>query len=169
MKNRYTQRPFDFDKQEIETLAKNFGIDAENDFLLKKYCPHIEQAETFFSDGENGLFDANLMLNMNAAVEKIRCAQAENKKILIFGDYDADGISASAILTKYFTSQNINNFVYLPKRSEGYGLKIETLMRLHNEHKFDLIVTVDCGITAIDEVEFVKKILRKEIDRKSVV
>ena len=163
MKNRYTQRPFDFDKQEIETLAKNFGIDAENDFLLKKYCPHIEQAETFFSDGENGLFDANLMLNMNAAVEKIRCAQAENKKILIFGDYDADGISASAILTKYFTSQNINNFVYLPKRSEGYGLKIETLMRLHNEHKFDLIVTVDCGITAIDEVEFVKKILRKEI------
>lgn len=163
MKNRYTQRPFDFDEREIELLSQNYGIDSENDFLLKKYCPHIEQAKQFFSNGDDGLFDAKLMLNMDAAVNKIRAAQNENKKILIFGDYDADGISAAAILTKFFLSQDIENFVYLPKRSEGYGLKIETLMRLYREHKFDLLITVDCGITAIDEVEFAKKILKVDV------
>ena len=82
------------------------------------------------SGGEDGLLDPKLMSGMSAAAEKIKAAVESGKKILIFGDYDADGISASAILKLYFDSVGADSFVYLPKRSEGYGLKIETMMKL---------------------------------------
>lgn len=163
MKNRYKQRQFNFDLQEINILSQKFGFDEKNDFLLKKFGVNIENADSFFSDGEDGLLDPFLMKNMNLAVEKINNAKQNGKKVLIFGDYDADGISASAILKLYFDEIGIDNFVYLPKRSEGYGLKIETLMRLYKQEKYDLVVTVDCGITAVDEVEFLKKILRVDV------
>ena len=163
MKSRYKQRQFDFDLQDIKVLSDKFGFNDENDFLLKKFAVKSDIADDFFSDGENGLLDPFLMKNMDLAVEKICFAKENNQKILIFGDYDADGISASAILKLFFDETGIDSFVYLPKRSEGYGLKIETLMRLYRQEKFDLVLTVDCGITAVDEVEFIKKILKIDV------
>lgn len=163
MKSRYKQREFNFDFQDIKVVSERFGFDDQNDFLLKKFGVNSDIATDFFSDGEKGLLDPFLMKNMDIAVEKINFAKENNHKILIFGDYDADGISAAAILKLFFDETGIDSFVYLPKRSEGYGLKIETLMRLYKEEKFDLVVTVDCGITAVDEVEFIKKILRVDV------
>ncbi|MBR5145319.1 MAG: DHH family phosphoesterase, partial [Clostridia bacterium] len=163
MKSRYKQREFNFDFQDIKVVSERFGFDDQNDFLLKKFGVNSDVATDFFSDGEKGLLDPFLMKNMDIAVEKINFAKENNHKILIFGDYDADGISAAAILKLFFDETGIDSFVYLPKRSEGYGLKIETLMRLYKEEKFDLVVTVDCGITAVDEVEFIKKILRVDV------
>lgn len=163
MKSRYKQRQFDFDLQDIKVLSDRFGFNEQNDFLLKKFGVSSQNAKDFFSDGENGLLDPFLMKNMDLAVEKINFAKENNQKILIFGDYDADGISASAILKLFFDETGVDSFVYLPKRSEGYGLKIEMLMRLYKQEKFDLVVTVDCGITAVDEVEFIKKILRADV------
>ena len=98
MKNRYKQRQFDCDLQEINILSQKFGFDDKNDFLLKKFGVNSDVATDFFSDGEKGLLDPFLMKNMDIAVEKINLAKENNKKILIFGDYDADGISAAAIL-----------------------------------------------------------------------
>ncbi len=163
MKSRYKQREFNFDFQDIKVVSERFGFDEQNDFLLKKFGVNSNVAADFFSDGENGLLDPFLMKNMDLAVEKINFAKENDQKILIFGDYDADGISAAAILKLFFDEIGIDSFVYLPKRSEGYGLKIETLMRLYKQEKFDLVVTVDCGITAVDEVEFIKKILRVDV------
>lgn len=163
MKSRYIERPLQFDDNEIKLISQKYGFDGSTDFLLKKYCPTVNEAESCFSDGEDGLLDVSLMPYIDAAVEKINAAKQQDKKILIFGDYDADGISAAAILKLFFDTQDIDSFVYLPKRSEGYGLKIETLLDLHRREKFDLLLTVDCGITAVDEVEFVKKILRADV------
>ena len=163
MKKRYIQRQYNFDENDIKIVAEKFGIDDNALFLLKKYNVTSQNAEKFFSDGEDGLLDPKLMSGMSAAAEKIKAAVESGKKILIFGDYDADGISASAILKLYFDSVGADSFVYLPKRSEGYGLKIETMMKLKNNPGFDLVVTVDCGITAVDEVEFVRKILKTDI------
>ena len=163
MKSRYKQRQFDCDINDIKVVSEKFGFDEQTDFLLKKFGVNSNNADTFFSDGENGLFDPFLMQNMDLAVEKINFAKENGKKVLIFGDYDADGISASAILKLFFDEIGIDSFVYLPKRSEGYGLKIETLIRLYRQQKFDLVVTVDCGITAVDEVEFLKKILHVDV------
>ena len=163
MKSRYKQRQFDCDVNDIKVVSEKFGFDEQTDFLLKKFGVNSNNADTFFADGENGLFDPFLMQNMDLAVEKINSAKQDGKKVLIFGDYDADGISASAILKLYFDEIGIDSFVYLPKRSEGYGLKIETLMRLYRQEKYDLVVTVDCGITAVDEVEFLKKILHVDV------
>jgi len=163
MKSRYKQRQFNFDLQDIKVLSERFGFNEQNDFLLKKFGVNSNVAVDFFSDGEKGLLDPFLMKNMDLAVEKINFAKENNQKVLIFGDYDADGISASAILKLFFDETGVDSFVYLPKRSEGYGLKIETLMRLYKQEKFDLVVTVDCGITAVDEVEFIKKILHADV------
>ncbi|MBR2030236.1 MAG: single-stranded-DNA-specific exonuclease RecJ, partial [Clostridia bacterium] len=128
MKSRYKQRQFDFDLQDIKVLSDRFGFDENNNFLLKKFGVNSHNAKDYFSDGENGLLDPLLMKNMDLAVEKINFAKENNQKILIFGDYDADGISASAILKLFFDETGVDSFVYLPKRSEGYGLKIETLV-----------------------------------------
>lgn len=162
MKKRYIQRVFDCDENEINLLAEQYGFDEKSAFLLRKYHVTAQNAQEFFAE-EGILFDPFLMLNMKEAVDKINEYAEAGKKILIFGDYDADGISASAILKLFFDANGIDSVVYLPKRSDGYGLKIETLMRLFNSEKFDLVLTVDCGITAVDEVEFVQKILRREV------
>jgi len=163
MKKRFIQRNFNFTQEDIDFVSKKYGFDEKSNFLLKKYSVNSENAVEFFSDGENGLFDPFLMKNMSLAVDKIKKIKQENKKVLIFGDYDADGISAAAILKRFFDDFGIDSSVYLPKRSEGYGLKIETLMRLFREEKFDVVITVDCGITAVEEVEFIKKILKADI------
>lgn len=163
MKKRYVERQYDFNSDDIAVLSQKYGFDSDTDFLLKKYHVTPANAEVFFSDGEKGLLDPFIMAGMSEAVAKIRDAISSGKRILIFGDYDADGISAAATLKLFFDARGVDSFVYLPKRSEGYGLKIETLMRLKREKDFGLIITVDCGITAVDEVEFVNKILKTDI------
>ncbi len=163
MKNRYAARQYQYDEKDIKAVAQKYGFDDNALFLLKKYNVTSNNAEIFFSDGENGLLDPFLMSGMREATERIQRAIESRERILIFGDYDADGISAAALLKLFLDSKEADSFVYLPRRSEGYGLKIETLTKLKNTHGFDLVVTVDCGITAASEAEFVKKILKTDI------
>ncbi len=95
---------------------------------------------------------------MSSAVQKIREAIENNKKILIFGDYDCDGISASCILMLYLKSKHANVSAFIPSRFEdGYGLNMDTIDELCQNDKPDLIITVDLGITAVEEVEELKK------------
>lgn len=98
----------------------------------------------------NGMFDA---------VEKIRKAIASNKKILVFGDYDCDGISAACILTMYLKSKGSNVDAFIPSRFEdGYGLSSSTIAEICANNKPDLLITVDLGVTAINEVEELKNL-----------
>ena len=94
---------------------------------------------------------------MDKVVEKIRYFIENNKNILIMGDYDTDGISASAILYKYFEKQNVKVNVFLPNRFvDGYGLTIDTINKVNSMYHPDLIITVDCGITSYGETELAK-------------
>ncbi len=127
------------------------------DYLLKRF-DNDEEVEKFLNPSENDFRDAHKLKNMDAAVQKIKTAIDENKKILIYGDYDTDGICASTILYLYFKKIGANVDVFIPNRFEnGYGISIDAIEEIESEYNPDLIVTVDLGITAIEEVEILKQ------------
>lgn len=99
------------------------------------------------------LADPFAMKEMDRAVAVIRRALAEKQRIAIFGDYDVDGITATCLLADYLRSLGADCLTHIPGRlEEGYGLNAGAIMQLY-EQDVRLIVTVDCGITAIDEAE----------------
>jgi len=150
-------------KEKIENISEN---------LLGKYDPVILQLlfgrglkdekdiESYFSfDYEKDLGDPKLISGMEEAVKRIVKARDSQEKVAIFGDYDADGVSSSALLFEVFSDLGFKNVVcYIPDRqTEGYGMNEKALKYLSKE-KINLIITVDCGITNISEVEKAKKL-----------
>jgi single-stranded-DNA-specific exonuclease len=140
--------------------------------LLEKYNPitlqllsgrglkNEKDIEEYFSfDYEKDLGDPNLISGMAEAVERIGKAKEDQEKIAIFGDYDADGVSSSALLFEVFSDLGFQDIIcYIPDRqTEGYGMNDEALEYLSKE-KVNLVVTVDCGITNISEVEKAKEL-----------
>lgn len=116
-----------------------------------------EKLKHYLNPSLSDLYDPFLFENMFSVVEKIENHIAKNHKILIFGDYDVDGITASAILIKYFQSVGVKVDNFMPNRYEdGYGLTISTIDKIFSENKPDLVITVDCGITAVEETEYIK-------------
>lgn len=118
----------------------------------------INDIQEFFEPTDKSFHDPFLMKDMGKAVERIRTAAAHAQKITIYGDYDADGISASSILQRYFKEEGYEFDYYVPdRRKEGYGLNKLALEKLRNAGT-DLVITVDCGISALEEVRFAKEL-----------
>jgi single-stranded-DNA-specific exonuclease len=118
----------------------------------------LEEAENFLNPvfGEN--YDPYLMKDMDKAVERIFNAISENEKVVIFSDYDADGIPGAVILHDFFKKIGFTNFEnYIPHRvMEGFGLKEESIDEFA-KNKVKLIITVDCGIADIKESKIIKR------------
>lgn len=99
-----------------------------------------------------------LMKDMDRAVGRIRRALECGEHIAVFGDYDVDGITATAILVDYLRCSGARVSHYIPRRIEdGYGLSVDAMRALH-DRGIDLVVTVDCGITGVEEVDFAASI-----------
>lgn len=127
----------------ILSLLKNRGVEKE------------EEIEKYFNfDYEKDLSDPLKIYGMEKVVDRIALAIKNKEKVVIFGDYDADGVSASALLYETFSALGVADIVcYIPDRQlEGYGMNDEALENLKKE-KVSLIVTVDCGITNVSEIE----------------
>ncbi|KKP79513.1 MAG: single-stranded-DNA-specific exonuclease RecJ [Candidatus Moranbacteria bacterium RIFOXYA12_FULL_35_19] len=154
----------------IKEKTGNFATE-----LLEKYNPIIlqllknrgletpEEIEKYFNfDYEKDLSDPFLISGMEKAVERIKTARDNppvgGEKIAIFGDYDADGVSASALLYETLTNLGFENIIcYIPDRQlEGYGMNEKSINYLF-ENNVKLIITVDCGITNIKEIEEANK------------
>lgn len=111
-------------------------------------------AEQFLSKSPKNLFDPMLMPDMAKAVEIIQDALAKGEKIAVYGDYDVDGVTSTCIMMKYLRAQGADCIYYIPDRlNEGYGLSACAIRKL-SEQGVRLIITVDTGITAIDEVVY---------------
>ncbi len=111
-----------------------------------------EKALRFLSTDRSLLHDPWKMKDMDRATARIRRALDSREKIAVYGDYDVDGITATALLTSCLRRQGGQVIPYIPDRlEEGYGLNPATIVRLRAQG-ISLIVTVDCGITAVDEV-----------------
>ena len=112
----------------------------------------------FLNPTRNDFYDPFLLPDMEKAIDRIEEAITKNEKILIYGDYDADGITSTTLLTKFFKDIGINVENYIPNRlTEGYGLNNKAIDKI-KEKGTKLIITVDCGITSIKEIEYAKKL-----------
>ena len=118
-----------------------------------------EEATAFLTREYNLSYSPLLMKDMDKAVERINRAIENGEKIAVFGDYDVDGITATVLLIDYLKNRNARCVKYIPRRVEdGYGLGKEPMRLLVEREKIDLLVTVDCGITAVEEAQYAKEL-----------
>ncbi len=145
-------------KDRISDVSKKFSVTKPvAELLLSRGICEDNQIKAFLNPSLDDLHDPMLLDDMPEAVEKIKKAIASHQKILIFGDYDVDGISASYILLDYFKSLGAIVDAFLPNRYiDGYGLTIEALDKEIERFHPNLLITVDCGITGYKEVEYLK-------------
>ena len=117
-----------------------------------------QQAHTLLLRDGITLHDPMLMKNMDKAVDRVKLALRRGEKIAVFGDYDVDGITATVLLVHYLRSLGADCVKFIPRRIEdGYGLGNDALQSLH-EQGVSLVITVDCGITGVEEAQFAREI-----------
>jgi len=124
--------------------------------LVLRDIDNYRKAKQFFKPSLDDLHDPFLITGMRDAVKRIIKALTDNEKILIYGDYDVDGTNAAAMLYLFLTEIGGNVQIYIPNRfKEGYGISKSGIDEaIQNGNK--LIISVDCGITAIEETEYAK-------------
>jgi len=116
-----------------------------------------EESPAFLEPRLEDLNDPFLMRDMDKAVERIIIAMKESQKIMVHGDYDVDGVTSLSLLYRNLTSIGLNVIPYIPDRfTEGYGLSSQGIEKA-KEEGISLIITVDCGITALEEIEMARK------------
>ncbi len=127
-------------------------------FLASRGITTVEAAEQFLNDDLGLISDPFLLKDMDIAVERINRAIENGEHIAVYGDYDVDGMTASCLLASFFRSKGIDVEIYIPGRmEEGYGVNKPALDTLVSRG-VSLVVTVDCGITALAEVAYAKEI-----------
>jgi single-stranded-DNA-specific exonuclease len=139
----------------VAALADALQVDEPIAWLLchRKVCT-FEQARDFFRPDLGKFHDPFLMKDMDKAVDRLTDAIQQQERILVYGDYDVDGTTSVAVLYRFIQSLNPSVQFYVPDRhKEGYGLSM-TGVEWAAEHNIDLIITLDCGITAVAEVEW---------------
>lgn len=126
--------------------------------LINRDIVNIEEAKAFLSSDLSSLHDPFLFKDMQRAVRRIREAQTNNERVMIFGDYDVDGVTSSVLLTNDLKQMGIEVTNHIPHRiRDGYGLNHE-IGESAKEAGVSLLITVDCGITAKDEVDTLRKL-----------
>ncbi len=139
--------------REVHALATALGVDEVTASVLVRRGYGDADGALRFLDGVPPGHDPLLLGDMREAVETIAAAVESGARICVHGDYDADGICATALAVLLLRELGADVSWHLPSRfEEGYGLNAQTLTRLAEE-SFDLVLTVDCGITAVEEVE----------------
>ncbi len=116
-----------------------------------------DQIKSFLYPTLSQLYNPFLLKDMDIAVHRIIRAIETKEKILVVGDYDTDGVTATSLLLRFFREIGVPTSYYIPTRDDGYGLSTEAIKKAI-EYRSGLIITVDNGITSIDEVEFAKNV-----------
>lgn len=144
------------DKDLAAQVAENHSLDPFTALILvSRGITEYEDVEEFF-DTDFSFCDPYLIADMDKAVERIQKAIENFEKICVYGDYDCDGITSTALMYSYLTSRGADVTYYIPDRiTEGYGMNCSAIKKL-SEQGVRLIVTVDNGISAIEEIEYAK-------------
>ena len=146
------------EEDKVKIISENLKV---SEFLAKlivaKGYDEVEEAKDYVNSDCSLLYDPFLMPDMDKAVERIEQAVENKEKILIYGDYDVDGVTSVSLLLLYLTSKGADVEYYIPERvNEGYGLNNVAIDKFKADG-VSLIITVDSGITAGDEVTYAKE------------
>ena len=140
----------------VADLAFETGLTEHITRIL--YARGVDTADKirrFMNPGHKNFLNPFLMKGMKEAVEMITQARDEGRTVAVFGDYDADGICASAIMYHALREFGIEPHIYVPERVDGYGLSIESIDRIFEECNPELFITVDCGISCAKEAQYI--------------
>ena len=158
MINKWNYQPLTLQQKEEATkmLGKCGGMMPVAELLVRRGVSTPEGAESFFSPSLNDLHDPFLMPDMDKAVTRLNKAMGAKERIMIYGDYDVDGTTAVALVYKYLQNYYSNVEYYIPTRDdEGYGISLKSI-DYAAENGVKLIIVLDCGIKAIDEITYAK-------------
>lgn len=151
MKKKWHIRNDNFEKASSEEQIVN------NILLNRKLYTEKEKTAFLFPDYERDLNNPFLMNDMEKAVNRVILAKKQGDRICIYGDYDADGVTATVLVKDFFDQIGINSFCYIPdKDKEGNSLNKKAIDYIES-HGAKLIITVDCGISSFQEVVYAKK------------
>ncbi len=148
----------EYDHKLRDELSKRLGVSSYlAQILNNRKVIDYESACSFINPTLNNLEDPYLIPGIDTAVSRIYQAIKRKEGILIYGDYDVDGITSAVMLDDYLQQRGCLVDIYIPSRAEGYGLNKDTLKKLAGKD-FSLIITVDCGTNNYDEIDYAKKI-----------
>lgn len=144
-------------KEKRDELAKKIAKSPVlAQLLIQRGIDSVEKAERFFNPSLEDLHDPFLLPDMDKAVARIEKALGQKERILVYGDYDVDGTTAVALVYKFLRKFTTNLDYYIPDRyDEGYGISEQGIDYAH-ETGVKLIIALDCGIKAIDKIEYAK-------------
>jgi single-stranded-DNA-specific exonuclease len=126
--------------------------------LILRNIQTVEQAQLFLHGGQEHFHDPYLLDGLSIAVERIRLALGKQEKIRVYGDYDADGVSSTSLMVHLLRGLGANFDTYIPHRvKEGYGLN-RNAVDLAKEQGVSLLITVDTGISAVDEINYIQEL-----------
>lgn len=146
-----------FNNELAANLSEKYGFDPFFSLLLVARGYDTKEKIDAFLNEDALLCDQFLITDMSKAVVRINTALENGEKICVYGDYDADGVTSTAIVFGFLESQGGNVIHCVPQRSDGYGMNKESLQALKAQGVF-LIITVDNGISATEEADFAKEI-----------
>lgn len=145
-------------KAEISALASACGLCRQTvEILYGRGVDTQDKIKAFLHPSKAQFLSPFLMKGMKEAVSLITLAKEEDWSVVVYGDYDADGVCASTIMCRALADFGIEANVYIPERRDGYGMGTSSIDFIFDEYCPQLIITVDCGISNAKEVEYVKE------------
>lgn len=147
------------DEYAVKSLADSLNIsEVLSRLLVLREIKNFNQAKFFFRPTLDSLHDPFLMDGMEAATYRVIQALAENQLICVYGDYDVDGTCSTSVLYLFLKDLGANVEYFIPQRlTEGYGIS-KTGIDQVKERGTELLISVDCGITAVEETEYVNSL-----------
>lgn len=158
MISKWNYLPLTTDEQKLEMqLAKEFAnCQPISELLVQRGISSVEEAEKFFHPSLKDMHDPFLMPDMDKAVNRLNKAMGSKEKIMVYGDYDVDGTTSVALVYKYLQNFYSNIDFYIPTRyDEGYGISKRSI-DYAAQLGVKLIIILDCGIKAIEEIKYAK-------------
>lgn len=159
MNSKWNYQPLTHQQREqaVQLLPTCGDIPAISELLIRRGVATTEEARKFFSPSISDLYDPFLMQDMDKAVNRLNRAMGSKERIMVYGDYDVDGTTAVALVYKYLQNYYSNIEYYIPTRyEEGYGISRKSIAyAIENDVK--LIIVLDCGIKAVEEITYAKE------------
>ncbi len=126
--------------------------------LLNRGLTDAAEAKKFLDKDYDNFYSPKLLCDMDKAVERIERAIANKEKVVVYGDYDVDGITSTALMVRYLRSRGLETLPYIPDRQdEGYGINKAAVKKICDD-KTTLMISVDTGITAFEETKYAKEL-----------
>lgn len=145
---------YESNNEKIEEISKKYNLNKLLATILVNRNIEENQIETYLNPNRKNFHDPFLMPDMEIAVNRILKAMENKEKIIIYGDYDVDGITSITVLKSFLKDRGIEVDQYIPNRlEEGYGLNNPAVKKIA-EQGYDLMITVDCGISGIEEIKY---------------